>query len=346
MMSNASLDVLAVAQRLQQQDEPCALVTVLRVQAPASARPGDKAVVSADGIVAGWIGGGCAQPAVVKTVRQALADGRARLIRIAPAASSSDDAAEASSGDQAAGPALTGPAAARGEVRDLADVLEFGMACHSGGTLELFVDPLLPRARLVIVGDSPVATALAGLAPRVGLQVTVVAQGADTARFPDAAQIISSDETPELAARIAPGAFVVVATQGRRDLQGLRAALALRARLVGFVASERKAQVLRAALLESGQDAQAVAAIVAPVGHAIGAQTPEEIALSVLAAVVAARRSQAAWVKVPAAVAPPPPLPLPELPPLAGSCCGAGVITAARLHEPVAAAPGNCCGGS
>ena len=60
-MSNASLDVLAVAQRLQQQDEPCALVTVLRVQAPASARPGDKAVVSADGIVAGWIGGGDAK---------------------------------------------------------------------------------------------------------------------------------------------------------------------------------------------------------------------------------------------------------------------------------------------
>jgi len=296
-----SLDVLAAAQRLQQQDEACALVTVLRVQAPASARPGDKAVVTADGIAAGWIGGGCAQPAVVKTVRQALADGRARLIRIAPAE--------------------------EGEMRELDDVLEFGMACHSGGTLELFVDPLLPRARLVIVGDSPVAVSLAGLAPRVGLQVSVVAQGADAARFPDAAQLVASDDEAELAACIAPGAFVVVATQGRRDLQGLRAALALRARQVSFVASERKAQVLRAALVEAGQDAAAVAAIVAPAGQAIGAQTPEEIALSVLAAVVAARRGQTAPVKAAAAVdrprALPKPLPLPEPAVVAkGSCCG------------------------
>lgn len=322
-MNTTSLDVLAAAQRLQQQDEACALVTVLRVQAPASARPGDKAVVTADGIAAGWIGGGCAQPAVVKTVRQALADGRARLIRIAPSE--------------------------EGEVRELQDVLEFGMACHSGGTLELFIDPLLPRARLVIVGDSPVAVALAGLAPRVGLQVSVVAQGADAARFPDATQLVASDDESTLAASIAPGAFVVVATQGRRDLQGLRAALTLRARQVSFVASERKAQVLRAALVEAGQDAAAVAAIVAPAGQAIGAHTPEEIALSVLAAVVAARRGSTAPVKAAAAVARPRPLPLPELPPMAGSCCDAGMTPSAARPEPAPAAvvetKGSCCGG-
>ena len=157
-------DVLAAAQRLQQQDLPYALVSVLRVQAPASAKPGDKAVVTADGIVDGWIGGGCAQPAVLRTVKSALADGQARLIRIAPAE--------------------------EGQMREvndvIGDVLEFGMACHSGGTLELFVDPMLPRARLTVIGDSPLAAALAGLAPRVGLQVTIVAPGADAARFPDA----------------------------------------------------------------------------------------------------------------------------------------------------------------
>lgn len=348
-MNIASLDVLATAQRLQQQDQPCALVTVLRVQAPASAKAGDKAVVTADGIAAGWIGGGCAQPAVLKTVRQALADGRARLIRIAPAESSPQDVAGATSGPRGAGSSWGGPATTQGEVRELADVLEFGMACHSGGTLELFVDPLLPRAQLVIVGDSPVAAALAGLAPRVGLQVTVVAQGADAARFPDATQVIASDDVAELTARIAPGAFVVVATQGRRDVQGLRAALALQARQVSFVASERKAQVLRAALVEAGQDAAAVAAIVAPAGQAIGAQTPEEIALSVLAAVVAARRGKTAPAVAPAAAAAaarPKPLPLPDLPPIAGSCCGGGAATAAALPEPVAVAKGSCCGGN
>jgi len=306
-------DVLAAATRLQQQDQPYALVSVLRVQAPASARPGDKAVVTADGIVQGWIGGGCAQPAVLRTVKRALADGVARVIRIAPA----ED----------------------GQVRELDDVLEFGMACHSGGTLELFVDPMLPRARLTVIGDTPLAAALAGLAPRVGLPVTVVAHGADAARFPDAERVIANDDA---VADVPPGSFVVVATQGRRDLQGLRAALALRARQVFFVASARKAQVLKAALVEAGSDAAAVAAIVAPAGQAIGAQTPEEIALSVLAAVVAARRGPGV---TPVTEAPTPlrkPLPLPEMPAIVGSCCGGA-------SEPVVAAVApavvkSCCG--
>lgn len=315
-MTPTAHDIMASAMDLQRQDRPYALVSVLRAQAPASARPGDKAVVTAEGIVQGWIGGGCAQPAVLRTVRQALADGCARMIRITPA----------------------GP----GEMRELDEVLEFGMACHSGGTLELFVDPMLPRQRLTLIGDSPVAQALAGLAPRVGFAVCVVAPGATAERFPDAAQVVASDEAEAVAAQVAPGSFVVVATQGRRDVQGLRAALALRARQVSFVASARKAQVLRAALVESGQDAAAVAAIVAPAGQPIGAQTPEEIALSVLAAVVAARRGGAVAQAVPAGVAgglaagvaagvvndlpAPQPRPvvaaLPDLPAMPGSCCG------------------------
>ena len=262
-------DVLAAAQRLRAAQQPFALITVLRVAPPASARPGDKAVATAEGIAHGWIGGGCAQPAVTKTVRAALADGRARMIRIAPAA--------------------------EGSLRELDEVLEFGMACHSGGTLELFVDPVLPQARLVVIGDTPLAAALAGLAPRVGLPVSVVAHGGDAARFEDAAQVIVDDGD---LASVPAGAFVVVATQGRRDLQGLRAALSLDARRVFFVASTRKAQVLKASLVESGADAAAVAAIVAPAGQPIGAQTPEEIALSVLAAVVAARRAGDAAVAV------------------------------------------------
>ncbi len=297
-----STDILAAAQRLQQRGQPYALVSVLRVLAPASARPGDKAVVTAEGIQQGWIGGGCAQPAVMRTVRLALQDGRARVIRIAPAAD--------------------------GSVRELDDVLEFGMACHSGGTLELFVDPMLPAARLTVIGDTPLAAALAALAPRVGLPVTVMAQDADASRFPDAVRVIASDEAgAEASAEVGAGSFVVVATQGRRDVQGLRAALSLNARQVFFVASARKAEVLKAALLESGADAAAVAAIVAPAGQAIAAQTPEEIALSVLAAVVAARRGSPQAAPA-AAVAPPavaaPRQPLPELPVISGSCCGGG----------------------
>ena len=102
-------------------------------------------------------------------------------------------------------------------------------------------------------------------------------------------------------------------------MQGLRAALSLQARQVWFVASARKAQVLRESLIEGGQDASAVRAIVAPAGQLIGAQTPEEIALSVLAAVVASRRSgQPVPAPVPATAVPP----LPAMAPVSGSCCG------------------------
>lgn len=260
--------VLEAARRLQQAGTPCALVSVVKALPPASAHPGDKAVVTADGEMQGWVGGGCAQPAVIRTVRQALADGRARMIRIAPAE--------------------------EGHERDLGDVLEFGMACHSGGTLELFVDPLLPRADLVVIGNSPVAASLVQLGPRVGFAVTLVAQGAKAADHPDACRVIDRDDVATVGPQIGAGAWIVIATQGRRDLQALGLALSLNARQVSFVASARKAQVLKDSLITAGADAAAVAAIVAPAGYPISASTPEEIALSVLAAVVANRRRSAA----------------------------------------------------
>jgi xanthine dehydrogenase accessory factor len=292
--------VFSTAQRLQQAGTPYALVSVIRALAPASARPGDKAVVTADGQLHGWVGGGCAQPAVLRTVRQVLADGRARLIRIAPAQ--------------------------EGHEKDLGDVLEFGMACHSGGTLELFVDPVLPRAQLVVIGASPVAASLAQLAPRVGFAVTLVAHEADADAYPDAQRVIASDDAATAAPQIAAGAWVVVATQGRRDVQALRLALALQARQVSFVASAKKAQVLKDSLVAAGADAQAVAAIVAPAGYPMAASTPEEIALSVLAAVVSSRRG-AAVAAAPAETAPAAPAlaaPVAALavPAAVKSCCG------------------------
>ncbi len=314
------------AARLQSADQPFALVTVLSAQAPTSGKAGDKAVVTPDGQIHGWIGGGCAQPAVIKTVRRALLDGQPRKIRIAP----SDESAE----------------------RDLGDVSEFGMACHSGGTLELFIDPIMPSATLTVVGDSPVARALVGLAPRVGLRVAVVAQGAQAQDFPDADTVLDSDDAAGVSARLA-SPFVVVATQGRRDLQGLKAALALQPQGLWFVASARKAGVLLDSLLASGEDPAAVARIVAPAGEFIGAQTPEEIALSVLTSVVAARRGRepmmpAAQTAVTASMAS-------SLASAAesSSCCSTTANSAASSSmEPASAkalvpvATSSCCGGA
>lgn len=319
------------AARLQKAEQPFALVTVLSAKAPTSCKAGDKAVVTAEGQIHGWIGGGCAQPAVVKTVRLALLDGQPRNIRISP----SDESAE----------------------RDLGDVLEFGMACHSGGTLELFIDPVMPSATLAVVGDSPVARALVSLAPRVGLRVVVVAQGAVPADFPDADTVLASDEVCAVSAQLSSTPFVVVATQGRRDLQGLKAALALQPQGLWFVSSAKKAGVLLDSLVASGEDPAAVARIVAPAGEFIGAQTPEEIALSVLTSVVAARRR-----REPQAAPVPTAASAPVVAQAASSCCGGAKKTAAlkaatqpesrvapvQAAEPIAAvsvpAPSSCCG--
>jgi xanthine dehydrogenase accessory factor len=252
--------VLDKAAALKASGTPFALVTVVRAESPTSAKPGAKAVVTADGEIEGWIGGGCAQPVVIKVVKQVLQDGSARLIRISPE---------------------------RDEL--IAEgIMDFNMSCHSGGTLDIFIDPVVARPALWIIGASPAAQALSGLAHRLGFTVTAAFPGADQALFPEADRVL--DKLEGLAAAGAP-AFVVVATQGKRDEAGLEAALSTGAAYVAFVASERKAGKLKQYLKERGHDAARVDAIVAPAGVEIGAVTPEEIALSVLAEVVQMRRS-------------------------------------------------------
>ena len=254
-------DVLETAQRLRTAGKAFALATVVRCDSPTSAKPGAKAVIEADGTIHGWIGGGCAQPAVVKTARQALADGQPRLIRISPE---------------------------RGEPVE-SGIVEFGMSCHSGGTLDIFIDPVAARPALLIIGASAAAETLCALANRVGFDVTVASVEVDQQRFPDADRTIDGLEVPQDVLERRP--FIVVSTQGRRDEEGLEAALASGAESIAFIASERKAAKLRQYLIERGHEPARVAAIVSPAGVEIGAVTPEEIALSVLAGLVQARRS-------------------------------------------------------
>ena len=253
--------VLDKANSMRLAGKPFALATVVRCESPTSAKPGAKAIITPDGAIEGWIGGGCAQPAVIKTALKCLQDGQPRYIRIAP----SQPAALAE------------------------DVTEFGMACHSGGTLDLFIDPVVPRPALLVLGTSPTAQALSALAARVGFSVTVAFKEATHQLFPDAQSVLQTLDGAALTS-IRPQ-FVVVATQGKRDEPALEAALATDAPYIAFVASAKKAEKLRVYLKERGHPAARVDAIVAPAGIEIGALTPEEIALSVLAGLVAARRA-------------------------------------------------------
>ncbi|MEJ2644390.1 MAG: XdhC family protein [Gammaproteobacteria bacterium] len=253
--------VLERANELRAAGRPFVLVTVVRVESPTSAKPGAKAIIEPDGVIQGWVGGGCAQPAVIKTARQAIADGQARLIRISP---------------EREAPVEPG-------------VTDFGMTCFSGGTLDIFIDPIVPRPALLIVGASPAARALSALAAPLGFSVTVAFPGVDASQFPDAGRLVESLQ-PTALTDLRPG-YVVVATQGKRDEAGLEAALGTGAPFIAFIASARKAAKLREYLTERGHDPSRVAAIESPAGVEIGAVTEEEIALSVLARLVQVRRS-------------------------------------------------------
>ncbi len=255
--------VLEQAMELKAQGVPFVLATVVRCESPTSAKPGAKAIVDAGGNISGWIGGGCAQPAVIATAKKALQDGQTRLIRVSPTKG--------------------------GEVET--GIIDFGMTCHSGGTLDIFLEPFSTRPSLLIIGTSPAARALSGLAPRTGFDVFAAFPGAEAATFPEARQVLDGLELAGLAC--GSPQFVVVATQGKRDEAGLEAALSSEALWVGFIASARKAEKLRTYLKERGHDAARVDAIRSPLGIEIGAQTPEEIAVSVLAALVKSRRTTA-----------------------------------------------------
>lgn len=263
--------VLSRAAERQARGEAFALVTVVRSEDSTSAKPGAKALVSADGVIDGWIGGGCAQPAVLKTVRQALADGQSRLIRIRP-------------GDADAG--------AEG-------IIDFAMQCHSGGTLDIFIDPVRPQPVLLVLGGSPVVGHLLAMAGRLGFHRVLALPGARADDYPDADSVIDGFDLGNLSA-----SFAVVATQGQGDEAALEAALNREVAWVAFVASARKAAQVRANLAERGQPPQRLDAIQAPAGVSIQASTPAEIALSVLAALVQARATLAAPVTLATAEVP------------------------------------------
>jgi xanthine dehydrogenase accessory factor len=261
-------DILDLISDMKQKGEPFALATVVRTVAATAAKAGAKAVIRPDGSVSGgWIGGGCARAAVLKAARDALADGRPRLVSVQP-----PDALEEQGlhgGDERAG------------VR-FADNM-----CPSRGTMDVFVEPVLPRPQIVVCGSSPVAVAVADLGRRIGFAVTVCAPEAEQGAFADADRRIQGFAMPveEEGAR-----FVVVSTQGRGDEAALQAALAVEADYVAFVGSRAKAETLKAKLAGRGVAPERLARLKAPAGLDLGAITPDEIAVSILAEIVAVRR--------------------------------------------------------
>ena len=262
-------DILEIISTRKAAGEPFALATVVRTVAATAAKAGAKAVILPDGTISeGWIGGGCARAAVLKAAKEALADGRSRLVSVAPADLLADRGVKA------------------GEEKE--GVRFANNMCPSQGTMDIFVEPVLPRPQVVICGSSPVAVAVADLAKRTGFAVTVCAPAAEQPAIAEADRRIEGYALPveEGGAR-----FVVVSTQGRGDEAALLAALAVDVDYVAFVGSRKKAEALKATLAKRGVAAARLAKLKAPAGLDLGAITPDEIAISIVAEIIAVKRS-------------------------------------------------------
>jgi xanthine dehydrogenase accessory factor len=267
-MMTRHVEVMDLVAQLKAAEETFVLATVVRTVSVTAAKAGAKAIIRPDGtIVAGWIGGGCARGAVLKAAREALADGEPRMVSVQPEN------------------LLAELGVKPGENRD--GVRFAQNMCPSKGTMDIFVEPVLPHPSLVILGASPVAMSLAGQARQLGYHVTLAVPAADLAAEPDAHVIIDGFQPRYLndARR-----FVVISTQGKGDEAALKASVGIDASYHAFVGSRRKMAVLREKLIAQGIDAAALDRVKAPAGLDLGAITPEEIAMSILAEITVERR--------------------------------------------------------
>lgn len=244
---------------LMARGEPFVTATVVRCQPPTSGKPGDKAIIHADGEMWGWIGGGCAQPVVVKEALKALTDGRPKLVRISPSTGNPEEG-----------------------------IVDYTMTCHSGGALDIYLEPVLPKPRILILGRSSVAQFLAQLGNAIGYAVVVVSSETAIAGF-EGAEVIATKDFDLVGAKVTRQTFVVVSTQGEGDEEALEQALKTNAAYVAFVASKTKATKVFEYLQERGVSREKVSQIRAPAGLDIGARSPEEIAVSILAEIIQMR---------------------------------------------------------
>lgn len=254
-------EIIEKANELLTNGTPFAIAVVVRYEAPISGKPGDKAIIQADGSIFGWIGGGCTQPVVIEEARKALAEGKPRFVRITPTSGS-----EASEG-----------------------IMEYNMTCHSGGTLDVYIEPVLPKPQLVIIGRSAVAKTLTKLAKVLNYNITVIAPGVDKQNFPGADAIKTEINLDQV--HVTPQTFVVVSTQGEYDEEALEEALKIDAPYVAFVASKKKAGAVFQFLKEKGVAKERLEQVRVPAGIDIKAHLPEEIAVSILAEVIYAQRT-------------------------------------------------------
>jgi len=252
-------EVLTRAAELRTRGVSFAVATVVRVDPPTSASPGDKALVTADGELFGWIGGSCSEGLVRREALVAIGDGQPRLVKIAP-----DTAPE-----------------------HLAGVVSHLSTCPSAGALDVFIDPQLPRPVLLVVGGTPAARTLVRIGAAVGFRTWAVHPGASLADFPEADGVVGSLDLSD--APVGADTWAVVATMGHYDEDALAALLPFDLPYLGAIASRRRMQSVLDLLSHRG--VSGLDRIRRAGGDAVG-RSQQEIALAVVAEIVAERHGR------------------------------------------------------
>jgi len=251
------LGVLGRVSELARSGQPFALATVVWRQGPSSSKQGSSAIITADGEIDGWIGGACAEPAVIREAKQAMADGNPRLLLLGS-------------------PDQFGQIFSAGVPEGMAVV---PISCQSEGALEVYIEPVLPVPHLVIVGSSPMAHTLADLARALNWRADLVSPAEFTEH---SASNHGADER----------SMVVVATQGHGDEDVIERAAALRPAYLGLVASRKRGEAVVGYLAERGVPRDQLDRVRAPAGLDLGKTSHEEMAVAILAELVQLRASQ------------------------------------------------------
>lgn len=251
----------AVARRAR--DELLVLATVVWSSGLSSGKQGCRAIISEDGRTYGWLGGACAAPTLKRVARHVLSSGRARLVVLGP-----------------------DHGLAGGERQGVETV---PMACDSEGTMEVYLEPVFPPPHLVVIGRSPAVVALTVMARALGWRTSVVDDGGRADDHDSADRVFLTLDLKQVG--VDRQTMVVVATQGHYDEEALAAALATPARYLSLVASRKRSGAVLSYLRERGVDEADLARVRAPAGLDLGSVGHREIAVSILAELVALRAS-------------------------------------------------------
>lgn len=236
--------------------EAYALAIIVRRKIPSSGKPGDKAIITADGHIHGWIGGGCTRGIVLKEALLSIKERKPRFVSISPNKVERTDE----------------------------NTKFYAMTCQSGGEVEVYIEPVLPKPQLIIFGTSHIAKSLAKVAKAIDYQVDVVMSSADKNVFPEVDNIIGIKDLDSN--QIKSSAYIVVCTQGEGDAEALQKALAIGSSYLSFVASRKKANAIYREVRGMGATFDQLKTIKTPAGLDIGAKMPDEVAISILAEII------------------------------------------------------------